>query len=376
VHPTYALFLWIPFGGFLALRWAWTREDLRSGLLTLGALVVPAALFFVWLLPVIRDTASVSPDAEERRRAIGQYANQLVVHAPDSISLSPELFGRAGAVAVAALLLIPLAGFAARRRWAAYVVGGALAVLVLGLVPALFTPFSDVVSVSQARRAAGFLPFAFAVAGGIGVLARLIGVAVVPVALAGGIALQILYPGDFDYFLTDGGPAWATWFALVGAAATVVVGLVRRGPALERAAPVAAAAFLLPVFAYGLWHWSDSAARPPSPLSAGLVDALREEVPDGDVVYSDPEASYRIAAVAPVYVCVAPPGHVADTEENRPRERVEEFRRFVATGDLGIPEACGATWLVLDRSRFDVAVAGTPVFEDDRWALHRLPGNG
>ena len=38
-----------------------------------------------------------------------------------------ELFSRAGSVAVAALLLLPLAAFAARRRWAAFAVGGALA---------------------------------------------------------------------------------------------------------------------------------------------------------------------------------------------------------------------------------------------------------
>ena len=30
VHPTYAIFLWIPFGGFLAVRWAWRREDVTG----------------------------------------------------------------------------------------------------------------------------------------------------------------------------------------------------------------------------------------------------------------------------------------------------------------------------------------------------------
>jgi hypothetical protein len=75
-----------------------------------------------------------------------------------------------------------------------------------------------------------------------------------------------------------------------------------------------------------------------------------------------------------VRVCVAPPGHVADTVANRPRERVEEFRRFAMTGDLGIPRACGATWLVVDRKRFaDLAPSGTPVYRDGRWALYRLP---
>ena len=174
VHPTYAVFLWIPFTGFLAVRWLWERRDAREGGLALAALVVPAGLFLAWLLPVVADTASVAPDASERTRAFDQYAGQLTGTA-DRFSVVPELFGRTGAVAVAALLLIPLAGLASRRRWAAYVVGGSLAVFVLCLVPWVFTPFSDVVSLSQSRRLAGFLPLAFALAGGMGVLARLLG---------------------------------------------------------------------------------------------------------------------------------------------------------------------------------------------------------
>jgi hypothetical protein len=75
-------------------------------------------------------------------------------------------------------------------------------------------------------------------------------------------------------------------------------------------------------------------------------------------------------------VCVAPPGHVADTKENRPRERVEDFRRFAATSDLAIPRACGATWLVVDRSRFDVDPGAAAAFEDARWALYPLTGTG
>src|SRR6185436_15768350 len=180
------------------------------GALALAALVVPAALFFAWLLPVIGDTESVSPDQAERDRGFAQYAGQLD-GTPDSFSVVPELFGRTGAVAVAGLLLLPLAGLAARRRWAAYVVGGSLAVFAICLVPWLFTPFADVVSLSQARRLAGYLPLAFALAGGIGVLARVAGRAVVPLALAAGILLQLAYPGDFGYALQDGGPAWATW---------------------------------------------------------------------------------------------------------------------------------------------------------------------
>ena len=371
VHPTYALFVWIPFAGFLGVRWLWERRDARSGGLAFASLVVPAALFFAWLLPVIGDTASVSPDASERTRGFDQYAGQLHGTA-DRFSVVPELFGRTGAVAVAALLLLPLAGLASRRRWAAYVVGGSLAVFAVCLVPWLFTPFSDAVSLSQSRRLAGFLPLAFALAGGIGVLARLAGRAVAPLALAGGIALQLAYPGDFGYTLEDGGQAWATWVAVVGAIVALGLGF-RHRPPFERTAALASALVLLPTYVHGLTHWSPSEARLPNPLSDGLIAAVRAEVPVGAVVYASPEASYRLGAVAPIRVCVNPPGHVADTVENRPRERIDAFRRFARTGDLAIPRACGATWLLVDRERFPHLAPGLPVgYRDARWLLDRV----
>ena len=373
VHPTYALFLWIPFGGFLAVRWAWTRADVREGALALGALLVPGAVFFAWLLPVVKDTASVRPDDAERARALVQYAGQLDVRSPDSFSLAPEVFGRAGAVAVAALVLVPLSGLAARRRWSAYVVGGSLSVLVLMLAAPLFTAFSDAVSLSQARRAAGFLPFAFAFAGGMGVLARIVGPIVVPLALVGGIVCQLAWPGDFGYVLEDGGPAWATWVALAGGGAALMWGF-RQRPPLERTAAFASALFLVPVFVHGLFEWSPSPERRPSPLTAGLVGALRSDVPRGAVVFSDLETSYRIGAYAPVYVAAAPPGHVADTKENRPYERREDVRAFFRGGDLAIPRRYGAGWLVIDRSRFELAPDLRVVYRDDRYTLYRLRG--
>jgi hypothetical protein len=371
VHPTYAVFLWIPFTGFLAVRWLWERRDAREGGLALAALVVPAGVFLAWLLPVVADTASVAPDASERTRAFDQYAGQLTGTA-DRFSVVPELFGRTGAVAVAALLLIPLAGLASRRRWAAYVVGGSLAVFVLCLVPWVFTPFSDVVSLSQSRRLAGFLPLAFALAGGMGVLARLLGLAAAPLALAIGIVLQLAYPGDFGYALDHGGPAWATWIGVLGMVAALGLGF-RRRPPLERTAALASALVLLPTYAHGLTHWTPSDARRPNPLTDSLVAAVHEEVPVGAIVYATPESSYRLGALAPIRVCVNPPGHVADTVENRPRERVAEFRRFVRTGDLAIPRACGATWLLVDRDRFPALRPDLPVVHrDERWVLYRL----
>jgi len=371
VHPTYALFLWVPFVGFVAVRWLWERRDAAAGGLALAALVAPAAVFVAWLLPVVGDTASVSPDASERARGFDQYAGQLSGTA-DRFSVVPQLFGRTGAVAVAALLLLPLAGLASRRRWSAYVVGGSLAVFALCLVPWLFTPLADVVSLSQARRLAGFVPLAFALAGGIGVLARLVGRAVAPLALAGGIVFQLAYPGDFGYTLEQGGPAWATWIAVGGAIVALGLGL-RRRPPLERTAALASALVLLPTYVHGLTHWSPSEARHPTGLSKGLIAAVRDEVPVGSIVYSSPEASYRLGALAPIRVCVNPPGHVADTVANRPRERTAEFRRFVRTGDLSIPRDCGATWLLVDRERFPQLAPNLPVvYRDARWVLYRL----
>ena len=371
VHPTYAIFLWIPFGGFLAVRLAWRREGLRSGALALTALVVPAGLFLVWLVPVIRSTASVSPDAGERARAFDQYAGQLR-GSVDHFSLAPQVFGRAGAVAVAALLLVPLTALASRRRWAAYVVGGSLAIFAITLVPWLFTPFSDVVSLSQARRLAGFFPFGFALAGGMGVLASLLGPLVAPVALGAGIVLQWRYPGDFGYTVEQGGPAWATWAAVGGATVALVFGL-RRLRSVEATAALASALLLLPTFAHGLSEWSPSSERRPSPLTPGLVDALRTIVSPGQIVFSDLESSYRIAAAAPVYICNAPPGHVADTERNHPYVRRDQWKRFNRTGELGIPKRCGADWLVIDRNRFTTRPDLPVAYHDGRFTLYRMP---
>ena len=233
VHPTYAIFLWIPFAGFLVVRSLVVRSEAKPIAAALAALVIPSAAFLAALLPVVRATASVAPDEGELERAFRRYEGQLDVFSDTSFRLAPDVLGRSGSVAVAALLCIPLAGLALRRRWAAYVLGGSLAVLVLMLVPLLFVPFSELVSLSQARRASGFLPFAFAFAGGIVVLTWFLRFLVLPLALAAGIALQLLYPGDFGYRLQDGGPPLATWFALVGGGVALVVGLVlqrRRRP--------------------------------------------------------------------------------------------------------------------------------------------------
>src|SRR5581483_3716807 len=93
-------------------------------------------------------------------------------------------------------------------RSSAFVLGGSVAILALELVPTLFVHFSELVSLSQSRRAAGFVPFAFALAGGLALLART--VLVLPAALAAGIVLELQWPGDFVYGLRHGGPGAVT----------------------------------------------------------------------------------------------------------------------------------------------------------------------
>ncbi len=374
IHPTYAVFLWLPFVGFLLVRSLVARDEAKRIGLALAALVVPAAAFLAWLLPVVRDTASHAPGRDELRRAFEQYAGQLDVFSDTSYRLAPEVFGRAGAVALAALVLVPLAGLALRRRWAAYVLGGFLAVAAVLLVPQLFVPFSDLVSISQSRRAAGFWPLAFAFAGGLTVLAAILRWLLLPAALLAGVALQLGYPGEFDYRLEDGGPALVTWVAVAGAVAALV--FLKHKPSFERPTKLVGAAavlFVLPIAVHAAWNWSPSDARRPSPLTPGLVEALREDVAEGAVVYSDLETSYRIAASAPVYVAAAPPSHVADTEASRPYERRQETIRFFETGDLSIPRDAGAEWLVLDRSRYGLATSLERVYTDERYTLYRIP---
>ena len=76
-------------------------------------------------------------------------------------------------------------------------------------------------------------------------------------------------------------------------------------------------------------------------LSPGLVHALNTYVPEGATVFSDLDTSYRIGAYAPVYVVAAPPGHVADTHENRPYARRGDVEQFFRTGDYRMTSRYG-----------------------------------
>jgi hypothetical protein len=374
VHASTAVFLAIPLAGFVAARLMLARADLRNAALAFAALLVPAGLALVWLAPIVGETASHSPTAGELRRALAKYGAELDVDSLHRYALRPEVVSRSGAIAVAALVVVPLAALAARRRWAAYVLGGTLLVLGIELLNFVFPHFADAVSVSQARRAAGFLPIAFALTGAAAVLAGLIRLAVLPLALGAGIALQLAFPGDFGS-LEHGGPAAAAYVAVFGGLVALAAGLFirRRYEAPGWAAAVAVILFVVPVAVHGFVHWSPPRTSDPRALTPGLLDALRNRIPKRAVVFSDLETSYRISAYAPVYVAAAPPAHVADTRANRPYARRLSVNRYFASGDVAIPELYHADWIVVDRTRFDTRPPWRLVYSDARFALYHRP---
>jgi len=375
VHPTYVIFVAVPLAGYVVARSVLARGEIARGLAALGFLGLPALGVTLWLAPLVQRTASHSPSAAERARGLAHYIGQVDVFSATSFRLAPEMLGRAGAVAIAALVAIPLAAFAARRRWAAYVLGGSVVLLVILLLPALFTPFSDAVSLSQARRAAGFLPLSIAFAGGAAVLARVLSSWALPLALAAGIALELAYPGEFTYALHEGGPAVAAWIALLGGAVALVVAAVvgGRGTIDDRGplSAAVAAAFVLPVSVFGFAHWT-TAPFEPSPLTPGLGRAL-DRVPRRAVIFSDDATSYWVVAAAPVYVASVLPGHVADTKANRPYERRDDARLFGRTGDLSIPRRYHADYVLIRRDRWKLgALPLQRVYADRRYVLYRL----
>ncbi len=379
IHPPDAVLILIVLFGFLAVRAVLARDHLGEIATALAAAAIPAVAAITWLLPIIRQTISHKPGAAEARRAFSHYSQELDIFGLHSYRLKPELFTRVGAVAIAALVLVPLALLARRRLWAALVLGGMLIAYALALIPFLFPQLGDAVSISEARRIIGFSPRAFAVAGGAIVLAGLLGRLVLPVALAAGIALQLELPGDFSapYRHLHGGPGWLTWASFAGAGAAVVVAVLgrRRLPELEGSAPLATAAvalFLVPVAVHGYWNWS-----PPSgekPLPAGVVQALREWLPERAVVFTDARTGYELAAYLPVYVNATPPRHSSATKANHPALRVREEQRFFRHhGPLAIPHRYGAGWLLVDRARIrHWRFSLQQVYADRRYVLYRL----
>jgi hypothetical protein len=388
VHPTYALFLAIPLGAFVVARALLTRgADLRNGLIAFFVFGLPMTLAFLWLRPVVDQTIPISPNPAQLRQNLHHYRADLVVHSLARYSLAPARIDRNGAVTVIALLLVPLAFFARRRRWSALVLGGTVAVLGIELWPLVFPHFSNAVSLSQSRRASGFIPFAVAVAGGTAIVSRFSRTLALSGALAFGIWLQVAYTGDFGLRAPRTEPAWVVWIALYGGIASLVLGALlawrRRAdqpkvPARVRGFTTGLAVFLfvLPVAVHGLSHWTPERKHDRDALTPGLIHFLQHDVPARSVIFSDLATSYRAIAFAPVYAVAVPPTHAANTYPNELAKRRRAVLRFFTHPSLEEPQAWHAQWLVLTRSGPVQAIESDglrPAYEDDKFLAFRVP---
>ena len=148
----------------------------------LGAVTVPFLLFLIWLFPSADSSASTVSKA-------GEHFVTLVNRNGGQVSMKSEWLTRGGPIVIAGLACIPLAAAATTdpRRGVHRGRRPHVVILVL-IVPWFFTPFADVMSISQGRRFAFYLPFAFALTGGALVLARFRWFAVAGALLLGGVA--------------------------------------------------------------------------------------------------------------------------------------------------------------------------------------------
>lgn len=379
VHVTYVIYALVILGAFLVARRLVTGSDFGEGVRAFSAVSMPALAFMAALSPIVGTSTSYDPTTREVDRALEHYGSQIATYAGGRYALAPEVLVRWGAISVAAVALTALAFVAAKKRWSALVLGGGLAVLMLTLLPWIFMPLSDLVSISQARRLALFYPFAFAFAGGLGIVAGLLRRYTLALALAAGTALQLAWPGDFGYRLhSGGGPGWLVWGAFAAIALALICFFLSPEADFDEGGDstvvYSAALFTLPIVLAGLFYWTPVATSDRAALTPGITEAIRREVPDRAVVLAAPDTGYRILAIAPVYVTTAPPGHVADTEKNRPYGRRRDYWRFLATGDLKEVARYEPDWMIIERSKAPRLARGLkPVFRDRRFALYRIP---
>ncbi len=328
VHATYAPYVALLLVGCAVARLVMGRRDEGSPArtaVTAAAVLVPFGLFLLWLLPIATDDPSQAPDAARRAFEIQHYGNAFDVFG-DVLRFAPEAIARGGPVVVAGLLAIPLAGLAARRMWAAFVLGGSLAVLAVLLVPWLFTALADLLSLSQARRLAAFLPVPFAIAGAAVLLGRLrlVGVAL---AAAAALALTWAYPGEFTYRVGEGGPGGPCgWRSPAGSWRWPWELL--RGPA----APSRADGPPSPPPAFSC---RSSPSRSTSSSAAGILGLFLPppSQPSGPTwspaTCSSDVHRTRTASppTRPVYVNAEELGHAPATARNRPSERYRDAQR-------------------------------------------------
>lgn len=373
IHPSYAPFMIMLIAAFLVARTVVARDrgDFRRLAAMVGALTVPFLLFLVWLYPAADSSATTLSRASA-------HFGTLVDTSGDLVNMKAEWLTRGGPAVVAALLLVPVATAATRTRAAAFI-GGASAVGILTLiVPWFFTPFADVVSISQGRRLLFYLPFAFALTGGALVFARFRAFAVVG-ALALGTLLYKLWPGEYSYHLHETGPGWAAWVAAIGALAVLAAGAAGKLNVRYRNGWVLAivVAFVLPTAVAGLVAMRFNRSVPAG-INPRFVAAVKEYVQRDDVLLARPKTAYRLSSRAPIYIVAAAGGHGGDTVINRHKDRRRDANRFFFSH--ASPEEAQAIidrwdvqWVLVRKDEGyprEFMAQFTPVFESRKYALY------
>lgn len=375
IHSSYNPLMMLLIGAFAVARLIVVRRssEVRGLAVVLAAVSLPFLLLLVWLYPIAESGASsaLALDRSSFETALDTRGGLL--------RLKPSWVTRGGAGHVAALLLAPLAAAATRTRAAAFIAGGTAVVILTLIVPWVFTPFSDVMSMSQARRFLFYLPWGFALVAGALVLARFRHVAVA-LALLAGCVLQILYPGDFNYRLVDPGPGWVAWFSALAVVVVLAVGAAGKFHLRYREAwtiPVIVA-FAVPVALAGA---PDAAVgkRDVTSMSPQLVSAVRRNVDRDDVLMAPTDLAYRLTSRAPVYVVAVSRAHSADTLVNRHGERRSDVDAFFSATTSSakaeeILRRWDVEWLLIKKDQphpQEVVGTLTPVFDGPRYALYR-----
>ncbi|MCB0877926.1 MAG: hypothetical protein KDC46_02970 [Thermoleophilia bacterium] len=261
-----------------------------------------------------------------------------------------EMLGLPGLVAILALPWIAWR-WRDRRAPSAIAWGGALALMAFGFLPPLF----------QLLRASGSLTLLLRINHPIGELlvvafAALVleladiatgrgwshrrmqvwGAAAVVVMWGAGIAM------GYDRFSPDvfGYLAFVLLAAVLVASAlgrVTVLGVPRQAPPgrVAAVALVLGLGLALPVGAISIKRGIVNADEPAGIAQGDLIclggdvaDALQTQVPNGSVVLSDPVSSFRVMALAPVYVVGDYKVWNAATSDNRAEERLADVNRF------------------------------------------------
>jgi hypothetical protein len=376
IHPSYTPFMILLIGAFVVTQTLVRRDrvDVRRSALALGAVTVPFLLFLIWLYPIAKSaSATVTGGAN--------HFYSLVDSHGDLVNMKPEWVTRGGAVAVAALLFVPLASAVTRTRAAAFIASATGVVILVLIVPYLFTPFADVESISQGRRFLFYLPFAFALTGGALVLARFRYYAVAG-ALGLGILLYLIWPGEATYILRHPGPAWLAWFAAISGLVVFAVGASRRinvryGNVWGLAIVVA---LVLPTAVTGAADMQRYKGAPQE-FNEGMLNAVRTYVTSDDVILALPKVGYRLSDRVPVYIVASAGGHGGNTKVNDQGDRRKAANDFFDGSTTpaqaqAIVDRWDVQWVLVRKDfpqwswprayldRFQ------PVYEDKRYTLY------